>query len=213
MHDNDRSQRSTSRRTDWWPPPIKPMPMRSPKYLLGVALIPLLFTTVGAISSFLTWSRSDWGSVWGAVGQWMGAIGTLAAVIVALWIARTEARAAVREARERGIRELEAEKRVAVERASLVIAEVTQVPLSIRQPSDPQWVVQIVNYGPTPVVLPRLEGFAPVWMTRLAYWKFENPTDPNWEIDHDPPAALGTGERITLPVSISYKPALTKGLG
>lgn len=135
--------------------------MRSPRYLVGVALIPLMFTGVAAVSTFLIWSRSDWGSVWGAVGQWMGAIGTLAAVVVALWIARTEARAAVREARGRSDREREAERRTAVEKASLTIAEVTEVPLSIRQPSDPQWVVRIVNYGPSPVLLPRLEGFTP----------------------------------------------------
>ncbi|RSD24902.1 hypothetical protein [Amycolatopsis eburnea] len=72
--------------------------------VLGVAGVLLLFGPLLAkVASWLVRPRdADW---WGASGQWVGGIGTIAAVVVALWIAIRDGRIAREDRRERDLRE------------------------------------------------------------------------------------------------------------
>ncbi|MET9002147.1 hypothetical protein [Amycolatopsis sp. NPDC004169] len=72
--------------------------------VLGVAGFVLLFGPLLAkAGSWLVQPRDpDW---WGASGQWVGGIGTIAAVVVALWIAIRDGRLAREDRRERDLRE------------------------------------------------------------------------------------------------------------
>ncbi|WP_439377968.1 hypothetical protein [Amycolatopsis lexingtonensis] len=72
--------------------------------VLGVAGVLLLFGPLLAkVAIWLVEPRDpDW---WGASGQWVGGIGTIAAVVVALWIAIRDGRVAQADRRERDRRE------------------------------------------------------------------------------------------------------------
>ncbi|WP_370972119.1 hypothetical protein [Amycolatopsis sp. cg9] len=72
--------------------------------VLGVAGVLLLFGPLLAkVGSWLVRPRDpDW---WGASGQWVGGIGTIGAVVVALWIAIRDGRVAQADRRERDRRE------------------------------------------------------------------------------------------------------------
>lgn len=72
--------------------------------VLGVAGFLLLFGPLLAKAwGWTTRSRSpEW---WGAAGQWAGAVGTVAAVAVALWIAIRDGRVARKDRRQRDVRE------------------------------------------------------------------------------------------------------------
>jgi hypothetical protein len=72
--------------------------------VLGVAGFVLLFGPLLAkAGSWLVRPREpDW---WGASGQWVGGVGTIAAVVVALWIAIRDGRLARADRRERDLRE------------------------------------------------------------------------------------------------------------
>lgn len=72
--------------------------------VLAVSGVLLLFGPLLAeAGSWLVRPRSaDW---WGASGQWAGGIGTIAAVVVALWIAIRDGRLARADRRERDLRE------------------------------------------------------------------------------------------------------------
>ncbi len=72
--------------------------------VLAVAGFVLLFGPLLAKAwSWLVEPRSpDW---WGAAGQWAGGIGTVGAVVVALWIAIRDGRLARADRRERDLRE------------------------------------------------------------------------------------------------------------
>ncbi|WP_103348046.1 hypothetical protein [Amycolatopsis sp. CA-128772] len=72
--------------------------------VLAVAGFVLLFGPL--LAKALNWlvqpRNPDW---WGASGQWAGGIGTIAAVVVALWIAIRDGRLARADRRERDLRE------------------------------------------------------------------------------------------------------------
>ncbi|MEV6624887.1 hypothetical protein AB0M83_22140 [Amycolatopsis sp. NPDC051106] len=72
--------------------------------VLIVAGIILLFgPLIVKAWTWVTRARSaDW---WGAVGQWAGAAGTVAAVVVALWIARRDGRIAREDRRRQELRD------------------------------------------------------------------------------------------------------------
>jgi hypothetical protein len=72
--------------------------------VLGVAGFVLLFGPLLAKAGrWLVEPREpDW---WGASGQWVGGLGTIAAVVVALWIAIRDGRLARADRRERDLRE------------------------------------------------------------------------------------------------------------
>lgn len=72
--------------------------------VLGVAGFVLLFGPLLAkAGSWLVEPREpDW---WGASGQWVGGLGTIAAVVVALWIAIRDGRLAREDRRARDLRE------------------------------------------------------------------------------------------------------------
>lgn len=187
-----------------WPAPAKNR-LSSFRYLVASGATGAVVIVIAIVGTASIWSPDEWGSIWGAVGQWLGALGTFAAVVVALRLARAEARAAKKEASKRAESERAAAEQEAVRKASLVIAEVTQVPLALRTPNDPQWFVRIRNFGPDVVLLPRLEGFYPPFPGKLARWKFEDPSDPLWEDNHEATTALGPGAATPkLPVSVEY---------
>lgn len=86
---------------------------------------------------WLTSKSADW---WGAAGQWGGAIGSVAAVVAALWIARQ----GTRDAAERDYRRQRAN-------AVLVYSELRQTP-------ENRWELLVGNDGQYPVVDLRVIG-------------------------------------------------------
>ncbi|HEY3463981.1 MAG TPA: hypothetical protein VGL47_02540, partial [Amycolatopsis sp.] len=72
--------------------------------VLAVAGVLLLFgPLLGKAWLWLVEPREpDW---WGATGQWAGGVGTIGAVVVALWIAIRDGRVAQADRRKRDLRE------------------------------------------------------------------------------------------------------------
>jgi hypothetical protein len=172
-----------------------------------------------------TSSKSDWGSVWGAIGQWVGGIGTILAVIFTVRYARRDAREAderwrkdaldreqeAAEASERWAaefkareeRELKAEEARARRYARLVLVEIDGAF------NGEDWVhwVDITNYGGEPVMLPRLEAFVhPAGGTTR--WDGEDPANVGQE-DWAPPTWIVPGKSTRISAEPSFDPPLT----
>lgn len=94
--------------------------------------------------------------VWAAVGEWFGAVGTVGAVVVALWISRRDAW----RDKARQLRELEQE--------AFAVAGVIVVEAQYEDPEDwypnqdymPNARITIRNLSDEPILYPRLELFA-----------------------------------------------------
>lgn len=112
---------------------------------LGVIVIGELILIMGPLLStpfgWLTRQSSDW---WGAAGQWAGALGSFAAVVIALVIARRGARDSARIA-EQGAREVEARER----RRQRATAMLVRGEFGLFQGTDQ---VVVINDSPSPVV-------------------------------------------------------------
>ncbi|MFB9903650.1 hypothetical protein [Allokutzneria oryzae] len=66
-----------------------------------VAVCELLIITWPTAPRVLTWLTGQSAEWWGAVGNWVGAVATTAAVVAALWIARRDGRVRVAERADR----------------------------------------------------------------------------------------------------------------
>ncbi|MFD3400072.1 hypothetical protein ACFWUU_05335 [Kribbella sp. NPDC058693] len=94
--------------------------------------------------------------VWAAVGEWVGAVGTIGAVAVALWLARWDALRDKRRQKE------------GAEQAAFDVASVVVVQARYEDPEDwhpnvdnmPDARVTIHNLSGEPISFPRLELFA-----------------------------------------------------
>ncbi|ROP37436.1 hypothetical protein [Saccharothrix texasensis] len=104
---------------------------------LTLIMGPLLLMPLG----WMTRQSADW---WGAAGQWAGALGSFAAVVVALVIARRGARDSVRIA-EQGAREIEARER----RRQRATAMLVRGEFGLFQGTDQ---VAVINGSPLPMV-------------------------------------------------------------
>lgn len=156
---------------------------------------------VGVAAAVLTgvWMRAD---AWGALGQWMGAAGTVIAVMVALRIAQREAAAeADRVLSEKAERE--------IEQARLVTAEMVYPdPDDIMSPYGVEYAdaVRITNHSITHVFTPRVEGFV-----------HQLGGTTTWDIVTEPeegggysgaPTVLPAGKHELVPVHLEYAPEI-----
>jgi hypothetical protein len=115
--------------------------------------VPVAVLVAGVVSEQLL---SD--AVWAGWGQWAGAVGSVAAVVVALLVAlRQEGRESGAVRRE--LRRLGDERREArLAAARLVTATITW-PDGDEARDRPPSVVQVINNGPEPILDPCLTGF------------------------------------------------------
>jgi hypothetical protein len=143
--------------------------------------------------------------VWGALGQWAGALGTVLAVTVALRISQREADT---EAERRRAEQTEQE----LEQARLVVAAIEYPSISAtyfaeqngREAVD---VVRITNFSARQVFYPRVEGFV-----------HQNGGTMTWDIAGDAddyesaPTVLGPGQPDVIPVSLRYDPPVAEDM-
>ena len=161
--------------------------------------------------------KSEWGSVSGAVGQWVGGLAAAAAIVFTLFLARRDARAAeVRwkadaeateerwrtELRDREDREQRAAERLAHHHARLVVTQAGQVWNS--QLKDFEAVVEVTNFGPEPVMRPRLEAFVHPG-GGVGRWEFDTNFD-DWTV----PGWIASMSSSKIPIAdVHFEPPLT----
>ncbi len=150
-----------------------------PRHVIFVRWIALitLFTcgTILIFGKYLTishaWLRKQSTDWWGASGQWAGAIGSIAAVIVALFVVTRDGRvrreimeAEDEASRQRLRKENEIAHRIRASRARTVVSGRTEVGLAEIQTDeqsiaiDPIPGIEIVNHGNQPILEVQLEG-------------------------------------------------------
>ena len=151
------------------------------------------------------WSTPE---VWAGWGQWIGGLGTIAAVAVALVIARGETRRAATE-RQRRSRERTAEKREAqLASARLITAEITLTDESSIPPGHsvtdyPDFTVTITNRGLAHILDPQLDALIPKPTNSALSWTIPNLDDGPLAPYLGPPAVLSVGGTDTIPVNIT----------
>jgi hypothetical protein len=153
---------------------------------------------------------------WGALGEWIGGAGTVAAVWTALHISNRDARAAEAQrqtdAREREARELAAAESREHRKANLVLSEPAICDAAdyahLSPDEAPDLIVRIINHSPEPIVLPRLEHFNHPARGTTHWSIFTDPAGKNegWS----PADILGPGGVEVVEVRVTYQPALTQ---
>lgn len=144
--------------------------------------------------------------VWAAVGEWIGAVGTVGAVAVALWIARRDA------GREKHRQQREAEQQMFAV-ASVVVAEARyEDPENWYPQVDdmPSACVTIHNLSSEPIQYPRLERFVHPegGMIEWSVWE-----PPGLELlVPSTTVVLAAGEKVGLYVTLKANPIGTPEL-
>lgn len=179
----------------------------------AVAVGAVLSVVLAAITSFIM--NSDW---WGALGQWAGAVGTIAAVAAALHIANREARTAEArqrlEVEQREARELASAHQREIETASLVIIETeyideTQFSGHLSSDDAPDVGIRITNHSSEPILLPRLELLRHPLGGESRWKVWVDPTGLNegWGAK----SVLPPGETESFYADVTYEPPLAPG--
>jgi hypothetical protein len=162
-----------------------------------------------AVSTALTLSLDRWA----AVGEWLGAAGTVMAVVAALHIANREARMAQQrqqlEAEQQHARDIVSAQQRELEAACLVIVvaeyvDESQFSGNISPDDAPDVDVRITNHGSEPILFPRLE-LLPHPLAGESHWTvWVEPTGLNegW----GPKASLGPGEVESFYADVTYEP-------
>lgn len=182
----------------------------------------------GMLSLNASGNKSEWGSVSGAFGQWVGGLAAAVAIVSTLFLARHDARAAEArwrhdaeaaearwkadaeaaeerwrtELRDREEREHRAAERLAQQYARLVLVKAGMVWNS--HLSAHEGLVEIANYGPEPVMHPRLESFVHPG-GGAGRWEFNSNFD-DWTV----PGWIASMDSSTIPVDyVHFEPPLT----
>jgi hypothetical protein len=183
-------------------------------FLVFLTLVLLVW---GIWSFQATSDKSEWGSVSGALGQWVGGLAAAVAILFTLFLARRDGSAAESrwkadaeasekrwrtELRDREDREHRAAERLGHHNARLVVAQAGQIWNS--QLRDFEGFAEITNFGPEPVMRPRLEAFFhPGGGT--GRWEFNSSFD-DWTV----PGWIAPNSSSKIPVDdVYFEPALT----
>jgi hypothetical protein len=147
------------------------------------------------------WAPRD---LWAGLGQWVGGIGALAAVTVALHIAGGEARRAELDRYFRRREKLTERREAELARAAAIVSAVRWVDDWNKAQSDAytDMFVEITNHGAALILKPRVEGFADPTLPVTASWEIA--LDAQLDEYVEPADRLPAGTSTS--VRIAFKP-------
>jgi hypothetical protein len=203
---------------------------------LFVILTSLTFVTVGLWTLIVADDKSEWGSVSGALGQWVGGLAAAVAIVATWFLVRRDAVAAearwkqdaaeteerwTEELSRREVSERTAEARWAAELRDREERQAKAVWMQVLRharlvlsevtdgfgPNGQHFIsVKITNHSPEPVLFPRVESFV-----HPAGGKVSWDISAAEQLDDfwAPPDWIAAGASTYLPVEISYDPKPT----